>query len=49
MMELRGLKQMSDLVNEKIPTPDDVFNDVLVKYHNEEVKNNKFNLFAFLK
>ena len=49
MMELRDLKQMSDLVNEKIPTPDDVFNDVLVKYHNEEVKNNKFNLFAILK
>ena len=49
MMELRDLKQMSDLVNEKIPTPDDVFNDVLVKYHNEEDKNNKFNLFAFLK
>lgn len=49
MMELRDLKQMSDLVDEKISTPDDVFNDVLVKYHNEEVKNNKFNLFAILK
>ena len=49
MMELRGLKQMSDLVNKEIPTPDYVFNDVLVKYHNEEDKNNKFNLFAFLK
>lgn len=49
MMELRGLKQMSDLVNKEIPTPDGVFNDVLVKYHTEEVKNNKFNLFAFLK
>ncbi|MFS9181464.1 hypothetical protein QM847_06490 [Streptococcus timonensis] len=49
MMELRGLKQMSDLVNKEIPTPDDVFNDVLVKYHIEEDKNNKFNLFAFLK
>ena len=49
MMELRGLKQMSDLVNKEIPTPDDVFNDVLVKYHIEEDKNNKFNLFAFFK
>ena len=49
MMELRGLKQMSDLVNKEIPTPDDIFNDVLVKYHIEEDKNNKFNLFAFFK
>ena len=49
MMELRGLKQMSDLVNKEIPTPDDVFNDVLVKYHIEEDKNNKCNLFAFFK
>lgn len=49
MMELRGLKQMSDLVNKEIPTPDDVFNDVLVKYHIEEDKNNKFYLFAFFK